>query len=107
VECRLVVAGEGDQAEARVVAPQPGCRRDAVEKRHVDVEHDRIRVDVVGKLDRPEAVRGGRDDLDPVQQTDEQREALADGALRALVASPAEALGPATRDADGLRFMIG
>lgn len=37
------IAGEGDQAEMRVVGPQPRDRRDAVEQRHVDVDHDRIR----------------------------------------------------------------
>jgi arginase len=56
------VAGEGDQAHVGVVAAQARGGRHAVEQRHVHVEHDGVRVEVVGELDRLEAVGGHPDD---------------------------------------------
>jgi arginase len=61
MESRLLVSRERDQAEIRVVAPEAGCGGDAVQERHVQVDHDRVGVQVVGKLDRLEPVRGGTD----------------------------------------------
>jgi hypothetical protein len=41
-----------------MVLPQPGDRGDAVDDRHVQVDDDRVRVEVVGELDGVEAVLG-------------------------------------------------
>ena len=43
-----------------MVLAQPRDRGDAVDERHVQVDHDRVRVELVGELDRVEAVLGGR-----------------------------------------------
>jgi arginase len=56
------VAGECDQAEARMVLAQSRDRGDAVDERHVQVDHDRIGIELVDELDRVEAVRGFADD---------------------------------------------
>ena len=56
------VAGERDQAEIRVILAQPGDRGDAVHERHVQIDHDGVRVELVGQLDRIEAVRCRPDD---------------------------------------------
>lgn len=56
VECRRLVAGEGDQAHVGVVVAESrgGCH--AVEQRHVQVEHDGVGIESVGKLDRLQSV---------------------------------------------------
>ncbi len=56
------VAGERDQAEVWVVLPEPCNRGDAVEERHVQVDHHGVRVELVCELDSGEAVRGGPHD---------------------------------------------
>jgi arginase len=56
------IAGERDQTEIRVILAQPGNRGDAVHERHVQIDHDRIGDELVGQLDRIEAVRGRPDD---------------------------------------------
>ncbi len=56
------VAREGDQAEVWVVLPEPRNRGDAVEERHVQVDHHGVRVELVGELDSGEAVSGGSHD---------------------------------------------
>ena len=40
-----------------MVASQPRNRADAVEQRHVEVDHDGVRVERLGELDRREPVR--------------------------------------------------
>ena len=40
-----------------MVAPEPGSRADAIQQRHVQVEHDRVGVEPVGELDCLEPVR--------------------------------------------------
>ena len=61
MEGRLLVARERDQAEARVVAPEAGSGGDAVQKGHVQIDHDRVGDEIVGQLDRLEPVRGRAD----------------------------------------------
>jgi arginase len=56
------VAGERDQAERRMVVAEPGDRGDTVEARHVQVDHDRVRLELVDELDCGEPVTGGTDD---------------------------------------------
>ena len=62
VELRVGVARERDQAAARMILAQAGDGGDAVDERHVQVDHDRVRLELVGELDRVESVRRGRDD---------------------------------------------
>jgi arginase len=62
VEGRVRIAGQRDQAQVRMVLPQPRHRGDPVDERHVQVDHDRVGRDLVGELDRVEAVRRGADD---------------------------------------------
>ena len=56
------IAGERDQAEVRMVFPKPRHGGDAVHQRHVEVDHDGVRCERVGELDRGEAVACGSDD---------------------------------------------
>ena len=58
---RGLVAREGDQADVWMVMAQPSCRCYAVEQGHVKVDHDRVGVEVVCKLDRLQPV-GSRPD---------------------------------------------
>ena len=51
------IAGEGDQADARMVLPEPRDRCHAVDERHVEVDDDRIGRELVRQLDGIEAVR--------------------------------------------------
>ena len=51
-----VVTGERDQAHVWMVPPEACRGRDAVEKRHVQVEDDRVGIQLLGELDRPETV---------------------------------------------------
>src|SRR6266508_766982 len=59
VKPRVRVAGEGDQAELGMVESQLADGADAVEARHVQVDHDRVRLEPVDQLDRLEAVACG------------------------------------------------
>jgi hypothetical protein len=61
-QLRLTVAGDRDQADGRVIAPQTRDGGDAVDDRHVDVDHGRVRIELVRKLDRPQAVGRLADD---------------------------------------------
>jgi arginase len=61
VQLGIRVAREGDQAEARMILPQARHRGDAVDERHVQVDDDRVRPELVGQLDRVEAVLRGAD----------------------------------------------
>jgi arginase len=56
------IAGERDQAEMRMVLAQPRDGGDAVDERHVQVDDDGVRVELVGELDRVEAVVHARND---------------------------------------------
>ena len=62
VQLAIGVAGQGDQAETRVVLAQPGDSRHAVDERHVQVDHHRVGIELVGELDCVQAVRGDPDD---------------------------------------------
>ena len=62
VQRGLVVSGERDQAEVRVIPPEASGSRDPVEQRHVEVDHDRVGIEVVGQLDRLESVLRCADD---------------------------------------------
>ena len=52
----VVVARERDQAEARVILAQACDRCDAVEQRHVEIDHRRVGVVLVCGLDRLDPV---------------------------------------------------
>ena len=56
VQLAVGVSGQGDQAEAGMILAQPRDRGDAVDDRHVQVDHDRVRLEPVGELDRVEPV---------------------------------------------------
>ena len=62
VQQRVGVAGERDQAELGMVLPHACNRGDAVDERHVQVDHHRMRQQPVGELDRVETVASGADD---------------------------------------------
>jgi hypothetical protein len=61
---RRLVAGQRDHAEVGVVAPKAGNSRDAVQKRHMQVDHHGVRFQLFGLLDRLEPVLGRGDDLE-------------------------------------------
>ena len=50
------VAGQGDQAEARVVAAKPGDGGEAVEAWHVRIDDERVGTELLRELDGLEAV---------------------------------------------------
>jgi hypothetical protein len=55
-----LVTGECDQAEVRVVAAETRGSGDSVEQGHVQVDHDVVRIEIVGELaDCLEPVRRG------------------------------------------------
>jgi len=62
VELRVGIAGEGDEAELRMVLAQARDRGDAVDDRHVEVDHHRVRLQRVGQFDRVETVACRPDD---------------------------------------------
>ena len=62
VQLRGIVARQRDQAEGRVLLPQMGNRRDAVDKRHVHIDHHRVGIKLVRLLDCLQAVLGETDD---------------------------------------------
>ncbi len=71
------VAGERDEAEIRMILPEPRHRGDAVDDRHVQVDDDRVRVELVGQLDRVEPVigcPGNRQDRLMLDEWEERRE---------------------------------
>lgn len=76
VQARIGIARERDQTGARVVLAQPSNGGDAVEERHVDVDDDGVRIELVGKLDRVEAVVHGADDGQLRLVLDERAEGL-------------------------------
>jgi hypothetical protein len=55
-EFGFTVAGDRDHADRRMIATQARDSGDAVDDRHVDVDHRRVRRELVRKLDRPQAV---------------------------------------------------
>ena len=59
VELGRRVAGERDEAEVRMILAQARDGGDAVHHRHVQVDDDRVRIELVGELDRVEAVVRG------------------------------------------------
>jgi len=80
-QIRLAVAGDRDQAEARVIAAQARDRSDSVEQRHVDVDHGRVGLDLVYELDRPQPVRCLSDDGQVGLLLDEEAERLQIGRI--------------------------
>ena len=62
MQLRVGIAGEGDEAELGVVLAHTRNRGDAVDERHVQVDHHRVRLQRVGELDRVEAVQRRADD---------------------------------------------
>ena len=52
-----IVAGERYQAHVWMIAAEPRGGRDAVEERHVEVEDDRVGVQLLGELERLQPVR--------------------------------------------------
>ena len=62
MQLRVGIAREGDEAELGVVLAQARDRGDAVDDRHVQVDHHGVRQQPVGELDRVETVAGGADD---------------------------------------------
>jgi arginase len=62
MERRLGIPRQRDHAHARMVAAESGDRADTVEERHVEVDHDRVRTQLLAELDRHETVRSGADD---------------------------------------------
>ena len=62
MQLRVGIAGEGDEAELRMVLAQARDRGDAVDDRHVEVDHHRVRLQRVGQFDRVETVACRPDD---------------------------------------------
>ncbi len=56
VQLGVRIPGEGDQAEVRMILPEPRDRCDSVNERHVQVDHDGVGNEVVRELDRVETV---------------------------------------------------
>jgi hypothetical protein len=62
VELPVGITGERDQAKFRMILSAPGDRGDAVDERHVQVDHDGVGVELVRELDRIEPVFDRSDD---------------------------------------------
>jgi hypothetical protein len=62
VQLVVGIAGQRDQAEVGMVLAKAGDSGHAVDERHVQVDDDRVRRQVVGELDRVQAVRRVADD---------------------------------------------
>ena len=62
VEPPVGIPGERDEADVRMILTQARDRGDAVHERHVQVDDDGVRVEVVGELDCVEAVLCDADD---------------------------------------------
>jgi arginase len=56
------VAGQRDEAEVRVILPEPRDGGDPIDERHVQVDHDGVGSEGVRELDRREPVGRGADD---------------------------------------------
>jgi len=93
VQRRGVVSGERDQAEARVVAPDPRAGADAVEQGHMEVEHRSIGRQFVDELDRGEAVRRRPDHGELVLVLDQRAEMLQECLVVVGEQDPDRALG--------------
>ena len=76
VQALVRVAGERDQTEVRMVLAEPGDGGDTVDERHVQVDDDCVRVELVGELDRVEAVVHAADDGQLGLVLDERTEGL-------------------------------
>jgi arginase len=64
-----------------MVPAQPSRRADAVEQRHVQVEHDRVGIEIVRELDRLEAVERGPDHSQLGLSVDQSLQGLEEGAV--------------------------
>ncbi len=64
-----------------MILAQAGDGGDPVDERHVQVDHDGVRVELVGELDRIQAVLGGRDDGQLGLVLDQGAERLEEGAV--------------------------
>jgi len=62
MELGVRVAGDREQAEIRMVLAEARDRGDAVDDREVDVDHDRVRMQLLDELDRSKAVLRRADD---------------------------------------------
>jgi len=62
VQACVRIAGERDQAEVRMVLAEARYRGDSVDEGHVQVDDDGVRIELVGGLDRVEAVVHAADD---------------------------------------------
>jgi hypothetical protein len=60
VDVARLVARERDQAQGGVLRADLGDRRDAVEPRHVQVDHERVGLELAHELRRAQAVGRGR-----------------------------------------------
>jgi arginase len=64
-----------------MILPQPRDRGDAVDERHVQVDDDRVRRELVRELDRPQAVSRRADHRELGQVVDERPEGLDEGGI--------------------------
>jgi hypothetical protein len=78
VNALRVVGGQRDQADVRVISAETGDRGDAVEQRHVQVDDDCIRAELVRELDRREPVRRCADDAQVRLRLDQLPEGVAE-----------------------------
>ena len=76
VQLRVAVARQGYQAEGRVVSAEVRERRHAVDQRHVQVDHESVRPELLDQLDRREAITHGADHRELVLTVDEGAQAL-------------------------------
>ena len=81
VQLRLLVGGQRDQADRRVVAAEPGRRGDAVDERHVQVEDAGLRLQLVRELDRRQAVGDRADDMELRLAVDQDAQRLEVGGV--------------------------
>ena len=73
---REMAEAQRDAAEARMVAAQARDRGDAVEERHVQVHHDRVRTELVHQLEGGEPVARGGHHFELFLTLDERAQAL-------------------------------
>jgi arginase len=95
VELLRGVAGESDQTQMRVIAAQTSHGGHSVQQRHVEVDHDGVRIECLRELDRDEAVLGRADDgqlrllLDQrLQRLDERRVVVGEQNTNSAAATP-------------------
>ena len=81
VELVIGVAGQRDQTDVGVVLAQPRDCGHAVDERHVQVDHDRIRLQFVRELDRMQAVLGSGDDRELRLMLDQRPDRLEERAV--------------------------